>query len=77
MTRFQMFKVWFRVYTGRAAKFITCIICIAVVLLVLRLLVEWHADFLYNYFMRRMYEDFFSSKHPQEMMLMLMQALSH
>lgn len=61
----------------RITKVIACMIGIAVVLLILRLLVEWHADFLYNYFMRRMYEDLRSSEQQQEMMLMLMQTLSH
>lgn len=77
MVWLQRFTQWLSTLFGRMLLTVAWVFAILLVLFVLNLLVVWHADFLYNYFMRRLYEDFFSSGSQQEMMLMLMQTLSH
>lgn len=77
MVWLQRFAQWFLTSFEWILRIITWIIIIALVLFVLLLLLTLHADFLYEHFIRRLYEDFFTSGQSQELMLRVIQVLSH
>lgn len=70
------FSLWVATLFMWILRIIAFIIAAFIVIFIIRLLVEWHADFLYDYFIRRLYEDFFSSGQTPETTLNLMQMLS-